>query len=256
MGVQALMRRMAVILSLRRRPGSSGSSGPAGDDLEAVKTAFDVAVPERRPPRWLEADQLREPRVAGQEARRPAGEALLQRVAEARIERRQRARRRRGARRTADWRRARRRAPVRGASSDIGARSIVEPRLPRPRLRRCRGIARARADRRRWRRSAGAAGAGRTRSRARWRMRCHVGPSNHASFWKPNVRASPGARSAARAAASIAIVPLPHIGSRNGVPGAQPESATTPAARFSRSGAASASRRQPRLNSGSPDVSR
>ena len=54
----------------------------------------------------------------------------------------------------------------------------------------------------------------------------------------------------------MAIVPLPHIGSRNGVPGVQPDSAITPAARFSRSGAASASRRQPRLNSGSPDVSR
>ena len=35
------------------------------------------------------------------------------------------------------------------------------------------------------------------RSRARWRMRCHVGPSYHASFWKPNVRCSPGAMSAA-----------------------------------------------------------
>jgi hypothetical protein len=65
-----------------------------------------------------------------------------------------------------------------------------------------------------------------------------------------------GAMSAAASAASIAIVPEPHIGSSNAVPGAQPESASTPAARFSRSGATSASRRQPRLNSASPDVSR
>ena len=45
-----------------------------------------------------------------------------------------------------------------------------------------------------------------------------------------------------RSAASMAIVPLPHIGSRNGVPGVQPASAAMPAARFSRSGASSASR--------------
>ena len=43
----------------------------------------------------------------------------------------------------------------------------------------------------------GAAGAVRIRSRADCLIRCHAGPSNHASFWKPNVRASPGARSAA-----------------------------------------------------------
>ena len=74
--------------------------------------------------------------------------------------------------------------------------------------------------------SAGAAGAVRMRSRAVCFIRCHAGPSNHASFWKPNVRARPGARSAAISAASTAIVPLPHIGSRNGTSGVQPVSAT------------------------------
>jgi hypothetical protein len=74
-------------------------------------------------------------------------------------------------------------------------------------------------------------------------MRCHDGPSNHASFWKPNVRARPGARSAAISAASAASVPLPHMGSRNGVPAFHPVNATMPAARFSRSGASSGSRR-------------
>ena len=54
----------------------------------------------------------------------------------------------------------------------------------------------------------------------------------------------------------MAIVPLPHIGSMNGVPGCQPDSATMPAARFSRNGASPDASRQPRLNNGSPDRSR
>jgi len=112
------------------------------------------------------------------------------------------------------------------------------------------------AERRSLANTLGDDGAAFTRSRARCFRRCHAGPSNQASFWKPNVRVRPGARSAAIDAASIAIVPLPHIGSRKAVPGCQPESAIRPAARFSRSGASSVSRRQPRLNSGSPDVSR
>ncbi len=68
---------------------------PPVHDLEAVQAALDGAVVERRALRRLEADQLREPRVAGQEARGPAGEVLLQRVAQLRIERRQRVLRRR-----------------------------------------------------------------------------------------------------------------------------------------------------------------
>ena len=62
--------------------------------------------------------------------------------------------------------------------------------------------------------------------------------------------------SAAMSAASIAIVPAPHIGSSNGVPGVHPARAITPAARFSRSGATSTSCRQPRLKRAAPDVSR
>ena len=89
----------------------------------------------------------------------------------------------------------------------------------------------------------GVAGEARTRSRAHCLIRCHAGPSNHASFWKPNVRDNPGARSAAISAASATIVPLPHMGSRSGTPGVQPVSAMRPAARFSRSGASSVSRR-------------
>jgi hypothetical protein len=45
-------------------------------------------------------------------------------------------------------------------------------------------------------------------------------------------------------------------GSRNGSSPVQPLRATIPAARFSRSGASPVSPRQPRFQSGSPDVSR
>ena len=211
-----------------RRSGWRRAAMPAGDDLEAIQPAFDRAVEERRAPRWLQPDQLGEPRVAGEEVRGPAGEALLQRVAELRVERRERGVARRAARRTADWRSARRRrgrarGPATSASLDA-ARNGATPAVAR--LRR-HLIERAR-DRCRSRRSTARSARGRTRSCARWRMRCHVGPSYHASFWKPNVRARPGARSAAISAASIAIVPLPHIGSSNGVPGVQPDSAISP----------------------------
>ena len=47
--------------------------------------------------------------------------------------------------------------------------------------------------------------------------------SGSRSFWL-----CPGAISAAESAASIAIVPEPHIGSSSGVPGVQPASASTP----------------------------
>ena len=63
------------------------------------------------------------------------------------------------------------------------------------------------------------------------------------NFSKPNARLTPGARLAAISAASHRIVPLPHIGSSSGNSGVQPDSASMPAARFSRSGASPASRR-------------
>ena len=45
MAVQAVTRGRRPFLSLRRGPGPGGADArPAGDDLEAVKTAFDVAV--------------------------------------------------------------------------------------------------------------------------------------------------------------------------------------------------------------------
>ena len=57
-------------------------------------------------------------------------------------------------------------------------------------------------------------------------------------------------------AASIRMVPEPQNGSSSGAAGSQPARASMPAARFSRSGASPLSRRQPRLNSDSPEVSR
>src|SRR4249920_1541807 len=63
---------------------------PPAHDLEAEQTAFDGAVVERRSLRRLESYQLRKARIAGQEARGPAREVLLQRIAQFGIERRQR----------------------------------------------------------------------------------------------------------------------------------------------------------------------
>src|SRR6476619_5476075 len=68
--------------------GPGGPSGtrlapwPPAHDLEAEQTAFDGAVVERRSLRRLEADELRQARVAGQEARGSAREVLLQRIAQ------------------------------------------------------------------------------------------------------------------------------------------------------------------------------
>ena len=60
-------------------------------------------------------------------------------------------------------------------------------------------------------------------------------------------------------AASIAIVPLPQQGSYSGskiaIASAQPLAASMAAASVSFSGASPLSSRQPRLNSGSPEVS-
>ena len=53
-----------------------------------------------------------------------------------------------------------------------------------------------------------------------------------------------------------AKVPLPQKGSMSGDSGSQPDSASSPAARFSRRGASPLSSRQPRLNRDSPEVSR
>jgi hypothetical protein len=56
-------------------------------------------------------------------------------------------------------------------------------------------------------------------------------------------------------AASIGIVPLPQQGSYSGVVASQPLAAIMAAASVSLSGASPLSVRQPRLNSGSPEVS-
>ena len=68
-------------------------------------------------------------------------------------------------------------------------------------------------------------------------------------------RITPGAIRLAICAASIKIVPLPHIGSNRGCSGCQPLKAKIPAAKFSLSGAAPFSSLQPLLNNGSPEVS-
>ena len=71
----------------------------------------------------------------------------------------------------------------------------------------------------------------------------------------PNARSIPGARSSACSAASMTMVPAPHIGSTSGTLGSQPASARRPAASVSRSGAAPISTRAPRRCSRSPEAS-
>ena len=196
-----------------------------------------------------------EPQVAGEQARGPAGEVLLQRVAELRVERRERGLV------------VQPHAVGRVGDQDAGGRG----RRPRQHVGRVdvdpagdagrRGVARGTAPTARG--STSLAKIERPSRRGAHAVARALADALPRRAVEPRelleaeaCGASPGARSAAISAASIGIVPLPHIGSSSGVPGVQPESASTPAARFSRSGAASASRRQPRLNSGSPEVSR
>ena len=80
--------------------------------------------------------------------------------------------------------------------------------------------------------------------------------SKRVSFSKPNGRPRPGARPSAISAASMRIVPAPHMGSRSGWSGVHPASRSSPAARFFLSGASPVLSRRPRLKSGSPLVSR
>ena len=57
-------------------------------------------------------------------------------------------------------------------------------------------------------------------------------------------------------AASIKKVPLPHMGSYSGIEACQLVNRKMPAAKFSFKGASPFSSRQPRLNKGSPEVSK
>ncbi len=214
---------------------------PPGDDLEPVEAALDRAVEQRRASRGLQSDQLRQPRVAGEQVRGPAGEALLQRVAELRIHRRQR---RVALEPHAVGRIGDQHAGARGGGAQRARRRRRRRRSRRRRPPpRCAGRARRRGDRRRWRRSpARRVPAARGRARAGG-CAARSGRRTTRASGSRRSRASPGARPAAISAASMAMVPLPHIGSSSGVPGVHPESAIRPAARFSRSGAASASRR-------------
>ncbi|MCY1356476.1 hypothetical protein D9M69_429300 [compost metagenome] len=85
---------------------------------------------------------------------------------------------------------------------------------------------------------------------------------NGSSFSKPKRRSEPAAMPLAICAASMAMVPLPQQGSYSGALATspvsgfhQPLAASMAAARVSFSGASPLSWRQPRLNSGSPEVS-
>ncbi len=94
-------------------------------------------------------------------------------------------------------------------------------------------------------------------------MRCHSArlsaSLNGSSRSKAKRRFRPGAMSQAICAASIAIVPEPQHGSCSAPPASgvprQPAAASIAAASVSFSGASPLSSRQPRLNSGSPELS-
>ncbi len=84
----------------------------------------------------------------------------------------------------------------------------------------------------------------------------HSLAGNVKNFSNAKDRFIPAGIPASICAASIKIVPDPHIGSSRTVPGRQPATRSKPAARFSRKGASPVSKRQPRLNKASPEVSR
>src|SRR5450631_2375304 len=78
-------------------PSLSSRSGPrlthrACHHAVFVEAALERAIEERRAPAGLEPDQFRQTRIAAQQKRGPAGEALLERIAEPRVELRQRIR--------------------------------------------------------------------------------------------------------------------------------------------------------------------
>ena len=85
---------------------------------------------------------------------------------------------------------------------------------------------------------------------------CHSASSKLINFSNAKDRLIPGGMPATICAASTNNVPEPHIGSSSGTPGFQPATRNKPADRFSRKGASPVSSRQPRLNKGSPEVSR
>src|ERR1700674_712622 len=65
------------------------SSSPAVapcHDLEFIQPALECSVPKRRTGRGFEANQLGQPQVGGKHIAAPAGEFLLQRVAQLRVE--------------------------------------------------------------------------------------------------------------------------------------------------------------------------
>ena len=94
-----------------------------------------------------------------------------------------------------------------------------------------------------------------SRSRASSIRPCQTWFWKGSNFSKPKRRCKPGAMPQAICAASIGMVPLPQQGSYRGTVASQPLAAIMAAARVSFKGASPLSVRQPRLNSGSPEVS-
>src|SRR2546430_2965749 len=69
---------------------SAGLAAPTScHHLEFVEPALECSVPERRTGRGLEADQLGQAQVGGEDIAAPAGEFFLQRVAQLGVEARQ-----------------------------------------------------------------------------------------------------------------------------------------------------------------------
>ena len=79
--------------------------------------------------------------------------------------------------------------------------------------------------------------------------------SKFLSFSNANFLELPGAILSEILAASMRNVPLPHIGSRSGIPGSQPERKSRPQAKFSLIGAIFVFSLKPRLKRASPLVS-
>ena len=262
-----------------RRARRALSSRRAGHQVEAKQAAFDRPVPQRDAPAFLEAHHARQLHVRTQHPRGPAGR--VRRVGALPVARQ--ARKEIVGRRalfavgaTPALPRTSMRSPYGGLSINVPGRSVGQrgrrplERVAAVELDRLRdagtlGVAArevdhakgdiARKDRHRARMDALPSRASSSAATAR-AIRVE---RNGASRSNAKRRCSPGAMPQAICAASIAIVPEPQHGSCSAPPASgvprQPAAASIAAASVSFSGASPLSSRQPRLNSGSPDVS-
>ena len=185
---------------------------PTGDQRKLEQPAFDRAVEQRRLACDLEVDQLRQPQVAGEEERCPAGEALLQRVAQQRIERRHlllvgeaHAVRRIGEQDARAW-------PARRARAGRRTRRATKSPTCAPFRLLC--VLPTAPGAKSLAKIVGTAGAARMRSRAACLMRCHAGSVEPSAASGSRTCASVPVRGSRRSAPPRRrIVPLPHIGS-------------------------------------------